>query len=208
VQVTSSLFYIVGGEPVSTAKYVRVVEGSPYFNESWMKGKVVMNRGARYDSILLRLDLLENALHYLAKDRQEMIATSPVKSIILSDSVSGKEYPFVNSLFLQATGTIQPGWYQLLATGQVALFKRFVKTISENKPYGSATVEQIITTSVHYFVMVNSVFIAIKKFKELPDLLKDKKNELKAYITSKNLSGKSDADYLALISYYNGLVAK
>jgi len=29
--VTSNLFYTVGGEPVSNAKYVMVVEGSPFF---------------------------------------------------------------------------------------------------------------------------------------------------------------------------------
>lgn len=90
VSLTSNMFYAVGGEPVSTIKYVRVVAGSPYFNESWMRGKVVMSGGFVYDSVLLRLDLLDNSLQYIGRGGRELIAVSVVKAVILRDSVSGK----------------------------------------------------------------------------------------------------------------------
>jgi hypothetical protein len=207
-RVTSSLFYTVGGSPVSNAKYIRVVEGSPYFNESWMKGSIVMSGGAVYDSITVRLDLVDNSLQYMSPEGKEMIATSSIKGITLRDSVTGMESRFVHSSFMQATGKIDEGWYQLLAAGNSPLYKRYVKIITENAPYGSATVEQIINTSSRYFIMINSVLTPIKKFKDIPDLLSEKKNELKLYISSKNLSGKSDVDYSALITYYNNMVGK
>ncbi len=37
----------------------------PYFKEEWMGGKVIASGGFAYDSIYLRLDLLNNTLHYL-----------------------------------------------------------------------------------------------------------------------------------------------
>jgi hypothetical protein len=42
----------------------------------------------------------------------------------------------------------------------------------------------------------------------MPDLLSDKKTELNEYISSKKLSGKSDEDHSALISYYNNIAGK
>lgn len=103
------------------------------------------------------------------------------------------------------TGRIVFGWYLLLSDGRAALYKRFVKTVADNKPYGSVTVEQTINTSTLYYVFVNSVFTRIKKIKDIPELLKDKKDELNKYISSKNLSGKSDLEYAELVYYYNSL---
>ena len=205
---TSGSLYAVGGQPFANYKYVKVMEGTPYFKEEWMGGKVIMSGGFAYDSIYLRLDLMENSLHYIGPDGQEMIANSPIRGIILADSVTGKKYRFVNADYLQVTGKIAPGWYQMLDTGQVTLYKKFLKVINESRPYGSATTEQRIATMGQYFLMINSVFTPVKKIKEIPDLLPDKKEELKAYISLKNLSGKNDADYSALISYYNSIVAK
>ena len=61
-KVTSSQFYAVGGEPISSTKYIKVVKGTPYFRDSFIRGKVIMMAGNVYDSILLRLDLRNNTL--------------------------------------------------------------------------------------------------------------------------------------------------
>ena len=31
----------VSGEPLSSAKFSKLVKGSPYFNDEWMKGNVI-----------------------------------------------------------------------------------------------------------------------------------------------------------------------
>jgi len=205
---TSGSLYAVGGQPFVNYNYVKVIEGSPYFKEEWMGGKVIMSGGFAYDSIYLRLDLMENSLHFIGPDGQEMIANSPIRSIILADSLTGKKFRFIHSDYLQSTGKIIPAWYQMLDTGQVTLYKRFSKVINESRPYGSATTEQRITTTGQYFLMINAVFTPVKKLKEIPDLLPDKKEELKAFINLKNLSGRNDADFSTLVSYYNSLVGK
>ena len=46
---------------------------------------------------------------------------------------------------------------------------------------------------------------AIKKFKDIPDVLADKKDEVSKYIKNNSLSGKTDDDYRAVFDYYNGL---
>ena len=208
-KVTSSQFYAVGGEPVSSTKYVRVVRGTPYFRDFFIKGKVIMMAGNVYDSILLRLDLRDNTLQYIDPGGKEMIVTSPaVRSVIFYDSASGKIYEFDHSAFWQATNKIEKGWYQLIADGQAALYKRLIKVINENQPYGSATMEQTIIDITEYYIFVNSVFTHIKKFKAITELLNDKKDMLNKYISINRLTGRSDSDYIALIDYYNNLLAK
>lgn len=205
---TAGLYYAVGGQPFLNYKYVRVMEGTPYFKEEWMGGKVIMSGGYAYDSVYLRLDLMENSLHYIGQDGQEMISTSPVRSVILSDSVTGNKYRFVNSDYLPVSGKVEQGWYQVLDTGQVTLYKRYVKVINENKPYNAATTEQRIITNGQYFLMISAVLTPVKKFRDIPGLFPEKKEELKSFISMKNLSGRSDADYSALIGYYNSIAAK
>jgi hypothetical protein len=145
----------------------------------------------------------------MARNEKEMVVTTPLSKVILLDSVSGNEYDFVHSSFLQTPGmVVGSGWYQVLASGPAAMYKHILKTMQEERPYNSATTEQTIRTSGEYFLFANATFTHIKKLKELPDLLGDKKSELNAYISSNNLSGKSDADYAAVITYYNSLVKK
>jgi hypothetical protein len=165
-----------------------------------------MSAGGVYDSILLRLDLLDNSFQFVDVNGREMMASSStVKSLILRDSLTNKQYEFDQSIFFQATNKIEAGWYQLLADGRAAIYKRIVKIVTENTPYGSATVEQAIVDAPQYYIFVNAVFTRIKKFKEIPGLLADKKDELDKYISSKNLSGRSDEDYNKLLDYYNSL---
>ncbi len=201
-------FYSAGGDLFQNFQYKKVVEGTPYFKEEWMGGKVVMPEGFAYDSIYLRLNLMSNSLHYLDQAGREMITTMPVKAVILSDSATGMKYRFIHSSYLTVSGKIEPGWYQLLTEGQAVLLKRFVKNLNENRPYGAGAMEQTIVTFNTYFLLEDGILTPVRKLKDLPGLVKDKKDELKAYIGTKNLSGRSDTDYAELISYYNGLTGK
>ena len=203
-----SLFYAVGGEPMNNAKYVAIVEGTAYYNDAFLPGKIILSGGKVYDSLSLKLDLMDNTVHYLAPGGDELIATTAIRSVIFKNLLDKTETRFDYSDFLKTGSKPETGWYQLLDTGTVTLYKRSVKSIKENKPYGLATVEQTITTSGNYYILINAVFTPVKKLKQLPDMLQDKKTELQEYITSKNLTGKTDKDYLELLAYYNGLVRK
>jgi hypothetical protein len=206
--VSSNLIYAVGGVPMNNAKYVSIVEGSPYYAEAMFTGRLVLSGGKVYDKIKLRLDLMDNTVHYMSKEGEELVATTPIKTVFLYDAVAQKEVQFDNGELMIAGSKAEPGWYELLDTGAVKLYKRHTKIIRENKPYGSATTEQYISTTYSYYILINAVFTPIKKIKALPDMLQDKKTELQEYINLKSLTGKSDKDYLALVGYYNSLVKK
>ena len=208
VRVSAGMFYVVGGSPVSTTKYVRVVEGSPYFSDDWIKGTVEIANGTQYQNIKLKLDLVDHSLLFLDSNNNEMIATATIKSVTLFDHLYDKKYEFIFSSFINTTGTIEKGWCQVLSTGLVTLYKQVTKRINEVKPYGSATVEQRISSINKYFLIANSTITTVKKIKDIPDRLTDKKDDLNKYINSMKLSGKNDSDYADLITYYNQIAGQ
>ena len=199
-------FYTVSGQPVGLPKYVRVVEGSAFFNADWLKGRVMLVGGKEYGPMQLKLDLLKNELYYQDPSGREMIATSPIERVILIDTIHNLHYIFMNSFAIPATNPdAEGGWYQLMDNGKASIYKKLSKVITETKPYGSATTEQIIHTSARYYILYKDQLIRIKKFKDLADILDDKKTQVQSYITANKLTGKSDEDYNKVVSYYNEL---
>jgi len=202
--MSPTFFNVIGGQPFVNAKFARLVEGTPYFKDEWMKGNVVVNGGVQYPGIYLKLDLYDNEVHYKDPKGNDMIATSSIQKVLLFDSVSQQLFNFVNGEFIQADKRVR-GWYEVLSQGKVWLFKKFNKQVQESKPYGSATIEQSIITLANYCVLYNGTFTEIKKMKDLPGILLDKKDQVAQYIKSNNLSGKTDTDFQSVVNYYNGL---
>jgi hypothetical protein len=202
--MSPAFFMVVNGQPFVMAKFTKLVEGTPFFKDEWMKGNVVVNGGTQYSGIFLKLDLFDNEVHFQDQKGNEMIATTRIQKIILLDTAMQQLYNFVNGEFIQANVRIK-GWYQLLTEGKATLLKKFSKQLHELRPYGSATVEQTIFTSPRYYILHDGTFTEIKKIKEMADILTDKKDEVAQYIKTNNLSGKTDGDFEKLVNYYNEL---
>jgi len=202
--MSPAFFNVVGGQPFVFAKFTRLVDGSPYFNDNWMKGSVVVNGGTQYSGIYLKLDLYDNEIHFQDQKGNEMIATIAVQKVLLVDTAAQRVYNFINGEFIQSNSRLK-GWYQLLSEGKAILLKKFNKQMQEFRPFGSATVEQSIITSSRYYILYDGNSTEIKKIKEMAGILIDKKDEITQYIKSNNLSGKTDADFIGLINYYNQL---
>jgi hypothetical protein len=200
-----NFFRIVSGEPISLARYSKLVEGTPYFNKDWMSATLTMSKGKEYSNIPIKLNLLDNEVHYRDPKGVEMIAATPMKKIVLTDPVTSENYTFINARFLGGADTNKDEWYQLLSEGNVSVVKQHTKKLYENTPFNSGVIEQTITTTPQYFVLNNNQLIQAKKLKDVPDIFPVKKAELLQYINDKKLNGKRDEDFVSVINYYNSL---
>jgi hypothetical protein len=207
VTVGNDLFFTVGGEPFVNAKFVSLVEGTPYFKDEWLKGSIIMPAGKEYKDISVKVDLFDNELHYLDAKDVELVATSPVKEVVISDAL-GNSYRFVHTAFITQTAAApKKGWLLLLSPGTASLYKSFTKVVSESKPYGSATTEQRMRTNESYMVYYNNSLLEIKKIKDAPTVLANKQKELEEFLKNKDDKKLSmDERFKALIEYYNSLV--
>jgi hypothetical protein len=202
--ISPAFFNVVGGEPIVSARFTKLVSGTPYFANEWMKGNVTTKNGALFSGVHLKLDLYDNEVHYRDPKGDEMIALTPLQKITLFDTSAQLIFKFVNVEYLQTNSRVK-GWYQELAEGKASAFKQIKKQMNEDKPYGSATIEQTIVTTEHYLILYNGELIEVKKFKDLPEILSDKKEQLTQYIKKNKFSSKGDSEYRSVINYYNEL---
>jgi hypothetical protein len=202
-----NMLQVVGGNPVTNAKYVSLVEGSPYLQEEWIKGKLVTEQGYVFQDVFLRLNLIENTIHYKDPKGNEMIATMPIREVILPEQATSKTLRFVNSNILPSS---KKGWYLLLHNANVSFFKFYDKILSENRPYNSATTEQRIMTKEKYFVMMKNVSYPIKNIKDLQALFMDKQKDVEMFIktldTKKPLEERMIEIVAIIIPFQNNVI--
>ncbi len=197
--------HAVGGKPFVTAKFSKVIEGSPFFNEQVMRGTIISSEGKEYKDLSVRLNLLESQVNYLGDKQIEMLATSPVKEVVLTDTVQKIDHRFIFSESIDVPDKPEKDFYELLETGKAELYKQHKKRLLENKPYGSATIEQTIQTEIRYFILVNGQWIRVKKMKDLTTAFYKKQKEIAKFITEKKISENSESNFEAVTAYYNSL---
>lgn len=205
--VSTNTFFSVGGEPFVTTKFVNLVEGSPYFKDDWMNAILVDAKNNQYKAKSVKLDLMDNKIHFLDDGGREMLASVDARQIIFSDA-GGNNFKFVHSSALSTDAkSIKQGWYLWLASGKASLYKYFTKTLTEMRPYNSATYEQYVKTKESYLIFYNNSFLEIKKLKDAPSVLANKKAELENFLKTKDKETDSmDDRFVALIDFYNSLL--
>lgn len=197
--------YTVAGTPFVNAKFSRIVEGSPFFNEQMMKGAIILSEGKEYRNILARINLLELQVNYIGEKQVELVASTPIREVVLWDTINNKDYRFVFSNYIDATEKPAKDFYELLQAGKAELYKQHKKQLLESKPYGSATVEQRIQTEIFYFVLKEKLWKRIKKLKDLTALLNDKSTDIAKFISDNKISGDNQANFESVIAHYNSL---
>lgn len=207
VALTNNVFYTTGGHPVSSAKYIRIAGGSPYLTETWMKGTIETPDSIEYKNLRLRLDLFENTLLYLNENNEEMVSVMPIGRVSLWDTatVRGKSYYFIHLPAAVAGEGSDKVWYQVLTAGNISLYKQYYKYKYESKAYASSVTEETIRTEERYFIETNNTLTRVKKLKDIADIVPNKKQEVADFIKKEKLGGKKDADYIAVVDYYNSL---
>ncbi|MGZ5191395.1 MAG: hypothetical protein ACXWCZ_10270 [Flavisolibacter sp.] len=208
VNIGGGIFYSVGGNPFVNAKFVNLIEGTPYFRKDWMNANLIMPLGKEYKDVEVKLNLFDQQVHYKGEKDIEIVATSPIKEVILFDELNDSRYHFIHSSFIPVT-TEQPKkeWFQRLDSGTASVYKTFTKEISENKPYGSATVEQKMRTIETYLIHYNNTLLEIKKIKDAPKILANKEKELEEFMSKKDdKKAPMDERVRALIKYYNSIL--
>ncbi len=210
IKTSGGLNYLntVAGVPFVNAKFARLMSGTPFFKDEMMRGAIISTEGTEYRNIIIRLNLLESQVNYLDKNKDEMIVGTPIREVILWDTINKKNYRFIFYEHIETTDKPEKDFYELLQTGKAQLFKQYKKIMKEDRPYNSATYEQSIQTNIRYFVLIGGQWKKIAKVKDLPGVLLDKKADVQQYISSKSLSGDNEEDLELVVSYYNSLFTK
>ena len=197
--------FSASGTPYIDAKFVRMVSGSPFFNDKMMLGILISITGIEYRELAVRLNLMESHINFLNDKQVEMLVAIPIRELTLLDTLNKKKYHFIHSDFIKTYEKTEKGFYQVLQKGKACLYSFYKKTIKETRAFNAATFEQSIQTDVTHLVLLDGRWKKFNKIKSLPSLLSDKKNEVQKYIYMNDLSGYKQEDVELVINYYNSL---
>jgi hypothetical protein len=194
----------VTGQLYTGIKYVRLTAGSPFFKEQFMNAVLFDDAGSRYHCNAVRLNLLDNEINFLGDDGKENTATAHMRSVVLTDSVSGTKYSFVMGHELSPTDrALENQWFQVLVNDETSLCRQIKKKIHETPAYGTATTDEDIVTIDAFYLHRNGTLVAVKGWDDLQNQLQDQKALLTQYIKDHHLKGRSADDYTQVVTAYN-----
>lgn len=202
---TNSIVYLnsANGVPFVMAKYARVVEGSAFIPETLSPAQIFMKGNAKaMGNVSARLNIIDRDLNfYDEKKNMEMVAANDITEVRFKDPLTNNIRIYTKSI-PNCIGA-NPGWHEVLETGKLTLYKEIVKTISENKPYGSATTEQTILTTYRYWVQTGDACRQVKKISELTDLILKSDPGFTSQLPQRKLSDKKEEDWMEVVRTYN-----
>ena len=210
VTINTNFFQVVAGTPITPTTFYRVVEGTPFFKDAWLKGAVAFEKGGKeYQNLILKLNLLDNKLHFQDIKGQEMVCSNALALVRLKDAVTGAEYQFVHTSAIPAFSTFKPAcWVEILADGAKAqLYAQHKKSIQETRPYGSATLEQRIIDGDVFYLAVGNQLYKVKKPQDIVDALTDKKQELQQWLNANKIE-KNGRGFASVVDHYNSIAGK
>jgi hypothetical protein len=206
VQRSSHFYTTFDGFPVNEKKYSGLSSGSPFLLDTFMPTVLVLADGTSYTGVQVRLNLADNEVQYLDTKGKELVSQAPLRQLVISDTVK-----HVDRHLLHATAFAnapRPGWYELLAPGNINLYQLTEKTLTTSKPFNSASEEQRIDTRERLFVEAGKQLYEIKKTKDLVPLFAGKQAEMETFLRQqKNSEASLQQKATEAVKQYNKLVA-
>lgn len=194
----------INGEPFNMVRYLRIVEGSIFIPPDFTNSTILIKDNKRpINNVKARLNIVDHTLHYLDEKGNELFTRLPVEEIFFADPVTGDAHIF--SQTFESCTNHKPGWYEVLEKGNVVLFREIIKTVSENKPYGSATTEQKVVTTYKYWMQDRTGCIQVNKIYDLINELKKLNASFEPVGAGHKYSDKKVEDWITVARLYNAL---
>jgi len=182
------------------------IKGTPFFNKDWSAALVTLKDNRTFKNVSVRLNCVNNTLHYLTSNKEEMIAPDGViKEVLLIDSSGAavKEHQFVSGYPAIGKHTAYT-FYERQLNGKAQLLVFTKKRMLENRPLGSPAPEKEYLGVESYFVFKDGVMHEWEKGKDfLLNLLADKREAVEQYIKAQGLKCRSEEDLKKVLSFYN-----
>jgi len=185
----------IGGPPMGSQNYVNI-KGSPYLLETWEKGNVTMASGQKFEGIDLMFDQVANQVLFKDSKGEVKAFNQPIISFIIGEGA--KQHTFAKG--------VDGVFYENLVSGKTSLWKKNHKTLIDEKPYGSASMQRNVLNNNTFYVGELSKLTKIKNDKKsILEVLTDKAPEIEAYMKKEKLNPKTEIDLIKIFQYYNSL---
>ena len=181
------------------------VRGSPFFDDDWMNGSVLLVTKEKIDSVLLKYNLYSDQLQ-VKVDEKVYGFSIDVLEFLLPDPLTADVFLF-RSGFIAVPGMSEKSFYRVLYDGKTKLLLKYKKLIGSEMTSTPGVKARVFEDQKSYFILTASGKMEKirKKNREILDLLEGKKEELKKMINSKKMRMDNDEEIINLLEYYDSL---
>lgn len=189
----------VDGRPFIEKHAVDVV-GTPFLYKDFLEGTVMLSNGKKYENIPLKYNSYKDELYFKnPKDNSLLSFVVPVKEFELAGQKYVNGFPAIDNF-------TDKSFYEILADGKIKLFVKNYKSILENKPYNSATIEKKYEDIKSYFIIKDGNMKRFKPSKkDFLIIFEDKSSKIDAFLKSEKIDFKNNLDLARVVEFYNSL---
>lgn len=189
----------IQGRVITEQSFTDVI-GTPFFNNEFVDGNVVLTNGDKFKNVPIKYSSYGDELFFKnPKDGTLLSFVVPVKSFELLGQTYVNGLPAIDNF-------TKKSYYVLVADYKVKLFVKNYKTILVNKPYNSASIEKKFEDNKAYYIFKDDKMMRFRPSKK--DLLAtfyDKSAEIDAFLKKEKLDFKNDIDLAKVFQYYSSL---
>ncbi len=177
-------------------------EGSPFFNDNFFSGEVVINDSSNYRQVPLRYNIYTDKIQFSNNQgrilefnlaNQKYVFTIEGHQFVYKDYFSGKEN--------------EKGVLELLFEGQISLYKRYsvvFKSATKEAGFKPAEPNRFERLDDKYLIAIeNNLPESINLSKKLLESLKVFKPDIEEYVKTHKIKLRSEQDLIQLIQYCN-----
>jgi hypothetical protein len=177
------------------------VEGTPFLSESWAYARIMLADGRKFDSVLLKLNLYENKIHFKDQNGRERMVATQVREIEIRDASS----KWNNAVFVSGYGEDKNMFFQALADGNKAeLLKKMNVIIKELKVFNAPN-QRSFELQERLYIYSSGTGTLYQESKNCSSLLSAFGNDSKvnSFISSNDIKCNKEKDLKKLVDYYN-----
>ncbi len=177
------------------------VQGSPFLNKDFQQGEVSTTSNTAFNNVLLRYNIYEDEMEFEAEDKKTFyLEKSTIKNVKIGDS------EFIYKAYA-SNNKLGRSYFEVLLRGKATLLKQYrvvFEAAKLPKAYEDATPAQFKTSKSEFYIAFGDEEAnRISGFKELLDLLPDKKMEVAEFLKKNKLTLGKQEDIIQVIQFYN-----
>ena len=184
------------------------INGSAYLFPDFKFTTIELADGRKYANVKARLNLVEHEVNFIASNGEEgYIGKGMVKSFLINDTTRQgiKTYSFQTG-FPKTDNQTVIHFYQLLASGKIALVKSINKNIEERLNELSGEKSKEFAVRENLYLLIGGELKRVKKEASFfLSAMEDKKDLVSQFISSNKLNFKTEDQLLRVVEYYNSL---
>ncbi len=192
----------MNGKPLETT-IDPSIKGSPYLNEDWCDGSLVLKSGTKVSNLKLRYNCYKDRLEYQMNTRVFYLEEHEVNSFVLINCNNKTQALLFDATF-KGEKKDNEGFFLVLSNGQNGLLKSVRKVISEQAEAGfnSGSKEKSYALHERYFVVQpNQSLVEIKlNKKSVMTTLGLDKDEFNRLVKSNEINVKNEKGLIKLLS--------